>query len=357
MAIRKLSTNKWQLDYAFRDENGKQHRIQRTVKCNYAQTKILLEDLKIELHEKIQNKNKPAVKPLTMLELKERYTEYLLDKGSKLDGIKHYVRYPAEYFGESTLVRNLSQPQLEEYRKWLKEQNPKRSISTINRAVQYFRAMIYAAVDYEWGGLEKSPFKKFYIGHEERKMRRVIKKEELELLIKHSNPPLRDIVYFLYYTGCRKGEVLNMKWQQVDMEQRQILLKTKDSVRKGRIISKPINNQLLILLKTREQMNRFSGHEYVFPSPKVAEQPLRDIKKTFRRACMRAGLVDITPHMLRHSYVTHLLEAGVDIETVSKLVGHSSIKITSEYYSHLSKDYLLEVSNIIGDNLPYKKIS
>jgi len=357
MGIRKISMNKWRLDYAFRTAEGKQHRIQKTIECSFPEAKKKYEELKIHLHEKIVKDEKPSVKPLTMLDLKNRYIEYCLERSGNISGIVHYLRYPVEYFGEDTYVKDLTQAQIEDYRRWLKSEKIDRKTATINRAVAYFRSMINRAVDYEWGGLTQSPFRKYNMVYEERKAKNPISKDEFKLLIQNANPELKDIIYFLYYTGCRTGEALGLKWEQIDFELRTITLRTKDSKRKGRTIVKPINDQLLILLHARQKSNRFRKSDFLFPNSKDTSVPLNSIKKVFKNACKRAGLVGITPHQIRHSYVSHLLMSGVDIETVSKLVGHSSIKITSDYYSHLSQDHLRAASNIVGKILPYNKVS
>ena len=69
---------------------------------------------------------------------------------------------------------------------------------------------------------------------------------------------------------------------------------------------------------------------YVFWN-KMTRKPIQDVKKAFKTACSRAGIEDLRFHDLRHTFATRLIESGVDIVTVSELLGHSTIKMTMRY--------------------------
>jgi integrase len=114
------------------------------------------------------------------------------------------------------------------------------------------------------------------------------------------------------HTGIRKGELFNLKWQNVDFENRIIKVERTKS-KKVRFI--PINSTLFETLKRLEAER--GENQHVFPS--------KNIQTAWENARRRAGIENLTFHDLRRSFATRLLEAGIDIVTISKLFGHSKV--------------------------------
>jgi integrase len=83
---------------------------------------------------------------------------------------------------------------------------------------------------------------------------------------------------------------------------------------------------------------------------------MKSMKTVWKTACREAGLVGITPHMLRHTFASWLRMPEVDIETMSKLAGHRDVQTKSSYYSHLGNSYLLSKMNKIGEIFPLYRI-
>jgi len=356
MSIKQISKKKWLLDYSVRDENKKQHRIQKTVYGSYDDAQREYRKIKDGLLNKIHANFNCSGDRLTMEQMASNYLEYIKEMGKSLWGVQRNVNFAVEFFGADTPVRELKPYQLIEYRKWHKKRNPKLKPATINRAMAYLRAMINKAVEYQWGGLKDSPIKKYPMVHEERKPKGYMSPEDVQALVDNADSELRDIIYVLIYTGNRKNEVLNLRWDQVDFKNRMLIFRTKDSKRQGRILTKPIGDQLLKLLEKRQERNLFVKSEFVFPEPDNPGLPRKSIRSAWNRACKKAGLVNVTPHILRHTFASWLvMETGGDMKVVSRLVGHSGIQITNDYYAHLSEDYLRSKVNIIGNILPLKK--
>jgi integrase len=135
-------------------------------------------------------------------------------------------------------------------------------------------------------------------------------------------------VVFALATGCRKGEILSLKWEHVDLKHGFILL---DKTKNGERREVPINNTLRAVL---QGLIRRVDIPYVFYD-KANGQPYGDVKKSWYTACKRAKIVDFRFHDLRHTFASQMIMAGVDITTVSRLLGHKSLKMTLRY-SHLS---------------------
>jgi integrase len=107
----------------------------------------------------------------------------------------------------------------------------------------------------------------------------------------------------------------------------------------------PINGVLRTLLLERKLET--PSNEYVFPSPKNKEKHLAWVKRSFKTACKRAGVENLRFHDLRHTAATRLVESGIPLHAVSKLLGHSSIRVT-ERYSH-PESSVQDAVNILGD--------
>lgn len=136
-------------------------------------------------------------------------------------------------------------------------------------------------------------------------------------------------------TGMRKGEIFNLKWENVDFDNRHISIKESKSGRERKI---PINSILYGLLYALHSQN---GHnEFVFVNPKT-RKPFTDVKKSFDTACTDAGIEDLRFHDLRHTFATRLVRRGVDLVIIKELMGHSSI-VTTQRYLHSQADVKLQ---------------
>ena len=148
----------------------------------------------------------------------------------------------------------------------------------------------------------------------------------------------------MYHAGMRRNEVLNLTWDDIFFEHGFIRVK-KAKMNKERFVpmSKMLRKALLRLKATRTGNNPL-----VFPSP-VTGKPLNDIRRAIKRIAKRAGIErKITPHQLRHSFATHLLEAGVDLRIIQALLGHEKIT-TTQIYTKVALPVLYEAIQILED--------
>lgn len=147
-----------------------------------------------------------------------------------------------------------------------------------------------------------------------------------------------------YSTGMRVSELCRLKLEQIDDERKMMRIRGKG--RKERIVPYGLKcrDALLRYLETaRPTLLKKSVSPYVFLN--YRGNPISRISfwKILKKYACAAGLPpDVTPHTLRHSFATHLLEGGADLRVVQEMLGHSSIS-TTQIYTKLDMDYLLEV--------------
>jgi len=247
-----------------------------------------------------------------------------------------YLRQVLEFFGDVYLdeitpemIENLKAHRLNEGAK----------PATVNRILACLRTMLNKAI--EWGKLKDTPMKKVKLFKEDNIRTRFLAKEELERLLDNCPIHLKNIVVFAINTGMRRGEILNLKWSNIDFRNKCIHVeKTKSKT--PRVI--PINSALeRLLINIREN----SISEYVFCYHK---NKIDSVKTGFNSAMRKARINDFRFHDLRHTFASYLVMNGVDINTVKELLGHKKIEMTLRY-SHLSQDHKLRAVETLGQRL------
>lgn len=139
----------------------------------------------------------------------------------------------------------------------------------------------------------------------------------------------RAAIMLAYGAGMRVSEVCNL--HKTDIDAKRMVIRIRDAKR-GRERHVMLSPRLLEAVRGYLRVERPQG-PYLFPSRVTAMPITRDaVSKTLARAVERAGLVKrVTPHTLRHTFATHLLESGTDLRTVQVLLGHASIRSTTRY--------------------------
>jgi len=174
-----------------------------------------------------------------------------------------------------------------------------------------------------------------------RKLPIVLSQSEVLDLIRHTqNLKHRAIITLLYSCGLRISELLNLKLTDINIDRRQLIIANSKG-RKDRYVS--LAESFLPLL---------SNYYYTY-TPKIYFVEGRDgntysaesVRQFLKRACKAAQIQKtVTPHTLRHSYATHLLENGVDLRYIQELLGHAKPE-TTMIYTHVSRKDLLQISN------------
>jgi len=155
------------------------------------------------------------------------------------------------------------------------------------------------------------------------------------------HPVYRNCLNVMYSCGLRLGEAVKVQVSHIDKSTSNLTIIGKGN--RQRLV--PIPPTTLHALRQVWQTHRHK--KYLFPNrygkTHVSESSVR---APFTKACLIAGIEDVTPHVLRHSYATRLLENGVDIRIVQMLLGHASIRST-EIYTHLTAPIQLKVRKAI----------
>jgi len=174
---------------------------------------------------------------------------------------------------------------------------------------------------------------------------RILTIGEEKRLLNASPEYLQDIINVALNTAMREGEILGLEWEWVDFIENIIQLPQTNTKNK-KIRKIPINEKVRkILLKLKLKTG---GNKYVFESPVIPNKNISYIQRSFKTACRKANIENLRFHDLRHSAATRLVESGIPLHTVSKLLGHSTIKIT-ERYSHPEesiKDAVVILNNL-----------
>lgn len=147
------------------------------------------------------------------------------------------------------------------------------------------------------------------------------------------NPQLRGIVELLMLTGARVRELLDARWENVDVDRRTWLVPTSKT---GRSRHVPLSTAALEVIAA---LPRFAGCPWLVPNPDTGK-PFVSIKHGWQAAREAAGLPGLRIHDLRHSAASFMVNSGVDLFAVGKVLGHSSYQSTQRY-SHLANDTLL----------------
>ena len=171
-------------------------------------------------------------------------------------------------------------------------------------------------------------------------------------------------VYELYYldlaTGLRRGELLGLKWTDADLDRGVLKIQRAISRQNGRVEEVPLKTKnayrtlplsadAIDVLKT--QKSKTGGSEWVFPSPTGGPMSPDSVLHMLQRVLKRAGLPRIRFHDLRHTFATMALQNGVDVKTVSSMLGHYSAGFTLDIHAHVTTDAQLKAAQTMGNIL------
>ncbi len=171
-------------------------------------------------------------------------------------------------------------------------------------------------------------------------------------------------VFEMYYielaTGLRRGELLGLKWEDLDLEQGTLRVQRQVSRINGKVMEAPLktkNSYRTISLGAdaveilKEQRKKCGNGDYVFPSPTGGPISPDSVIQMLHRVLKRAGLPKVRFHDLRHTFATVALQNGVDIKTVSGMLGHYSAGFTLDTYAHVTTQAQREAAKTMGSVL------
>lgn len=173
------------------------------------------------------------------------------------------------------------------------------------------------------------------------KLPQVLAKEEVLAIIENTNNiKHRCIVSLLYSAGLRRSEVLALKPDDIDSKR--MVIKVRSG--KGNKDRLTILSQKL-LKDLRQYFKEWRPHHLLFEGPGSSPYSAESVSCIVKNAATKAKIKkNVTPHMLRHSFATHLLESGTDLRYIQVLLGHKSTK-TTEIYTHVATNIFFQIKN------------
>jgi len=218
---------------------------------------------------------------------------------------------------------------------------------------------IMRAAERDWKWLEKAPVIK--VPAVRNKRVRWLEKDEAKRLIEECPEPLKSVVKFALATGLRRSNIINMEWQQIDMQRRVAWVNPEDS-KSNRAIGVALNDTACRVLRDQignhnmwvfvhtRQGNRPDGTK----TPEVRKMRVDD-GRSWSAACRRAGIEDFRFHDLRHTWASWLIKSGVPLSVLQEMGGWESIEMVRRY-AHLAPNHLTEharqIDAIFGDDVP-----
>ena len=256
----------------------------------------------------------------------------------KIRGLSPLTARNYSFFVEKFLERTKKKP------KEVDEDDAKAYLADLFDSKSKNTVMLAAAsLKFFYKEILKKDFSNVKLPKKDTKLPEVLSKEEVKKLIDSAdNQKSRLIISLLYSTGLRVSELVNLKVDDVNFADKS------GWVRHG----KGAKDRLFVLSENvaKEIQEYLKGKEQKFIFSKDEPLTTRNIQKIIKGTKVRASISKrVTPHTLRHSFATHLLEQGTDIRLIQTLLGHSSLS-TTQVYAHVSSDLLKKVANPF-DNL------
>lgn len=220
---------------------------------------------------------------------------------------------------------DLDADKIEKYVYWLME---KKNISAS------YQRMVVASIDKFYTLVLNAhlPIKHLYPTRKEHHLPEYLSKEEVKRLINATdNLKHKCILELLYSGGLRLSELLNIEICDVDSTDMVIHIRMAEGKKDRKVM---LSKVLLTDLKT--YFKEYQPVKYLFEGQSNEQYSAKSVQNVVKFAAQRAGITrHVTPHTLRHSFATHLLENGTDIRFIQELLGHQSVK-TTEIYTHIA---------------------
>ena len=249
-------------------------------------------------------------------------------KRSSRDDVLH-AKVFCRHFGNKN-VSEIDHQMIEEFKiermKSITRYGRTRKPASVNRELAILSGIFRMAVDYH--EITDNPCRKVQSLPENNQRTRHLSFEEEDRLfakLTGEREYLRPLVTVAIYAGPRRGELLNLRWLNVDFGLNLINFTETKTNRDRSVPMEPIVREALL-----ELSEQAGNAEFVFTNPHTGTR-FTDIKKSFSAACREAGITNFTFHDLRHTFGTRLADAGVDVVKIKELMGHASIVTTMRY--------------------------
>lgn len=246
------------------------------------------------------------------------------------------LRHLTEFF-QGWLLSDISPLAVERYKR---ERAKVVSPATVNRELALLKHLFNLATTWgQYAGLNPLRAVKFLA--EDNFKFRTLSPDEEKKLIRCASPYLQDLIVFAINTGLRLGDILNLNWEEVDLDKGVI----RRTVQKNsRILELPLNERAETVVRAWHGMRKC---QYVFYNPETGDQ-FKDLWLGLKKACRKAEIEGVTWHTFRHTFASRLTRHGADLVTVKELLGHSDVSVTMRY-AHTNHDTKKRAVKLLSD--------
>lgn len=277
--------------------------------------------------------------------MKERINEFksylTYEKMFSSNTVNSYVRDLEEFnsFLESEYIKHVTYKDIRSYLAYM--YNKKYSSRTISRKLSAIRSFYKYEVNK--GVIKDNPCLLISNPKVEKKLPNYLSYNEIETMLEvpdtFKNNSLRDklIIEILYSTGIRVSELVNIKVKDIDFYNNQILILGKGNKERYVIFGNTLKDML------KEYISIKNDSEYLITNKYNKKMSTRSIEEIVKKIVKIDGIKNkVTPHTIRHTFATHMLNEGADLRVVQELLGHENLK-TTEVYTHVSNERLRSV--------------
>jgi integrase len=333
MSIYRRGDN-WYVDFTFKGE-----RVRESIGPSRKDAEKVIAKKKTEIVENkyLDVRKEPA--PVKFHDFAKEYLEWgKSNKKASTCNRDHYTMrlLDAEFEGKN--IQDITAWMIEKYKSKRKQTCKPASV---NRELALLKHVFSMAV--KWGRMKENPARDVRGLKGATKRVRFLMPDEVQKLLSCCDGimkgVLRPMVTLAVHTGMRKGEILSLRWGQIDFEQGIITL---HDTKNGERRDIPMDETAKTTLRGLERKG-----ELVFPSRNGTRIDYTQIHLTFREALKKAGITDFKFHDLRHTFASNLImQEGVELNDVRELLGHKNIAMTMRY-AHLSPKHKSRVVNVL----------
>lgn len=300
--------------------NGERHHFLCNGAKSMKEAKLIEDGFRYKIQQQQNGVIPKELEKVTLSKLTKIFLEYSETNKKSYATDKCRAKVIKKYFGESTLIKDITPKMIEDFKKFLLEEG--RSKATVNRYLEQLSTTFNIAVNNNY--LLKNPCKlvrKFRL--QNHSVRYLTEDEEKRLMAVLPNY-LKDIVIVALNTGLRKTNVLELRWEQINFDFNFIeVLENKGN----KHIMLPINQNLMDLFNKTPESERVG---YLFVNPNTGK-PYTDIKKAWHTVLKEAKIENFRFHDLRHTVGTRLAKANVPVNVIKEILAHSDVKTTMRY--------------------------
>lgn len=294
---------------------------------------------------------KDSLKKRKLQDAIQKYISTVLpDKPKNAVNVIQHLKWWEEKIGHQQLI-DITPAVLAECRDaLLREPNAKGKLRKNNTVIRYM-ASLSIVLEYcvkEWLWIPQNPMRSIKKPRVGKGKTRFFDLEEIQkiktLCTETGSRYLLPIFTLALHSGMRKGEVLSIKWENIDFKNREIHLPI---TKNGEPRDVPMTEEVYQVLCDLGTMKQGSVSGLIFSSPNDPFKPI-DIKSTWERVLKKAGIQDATFHTIRHTACSYLAQIGIPPILIARIVGHKDSR-TTDRYTHAVKTHMHEAIGKLGD--------